>query len=212
MSIVARNRRGFCEHVDPAAVPAELPKDVPDRVRRPADVVLYAQALAQGWPIGREVREDTVDRLHRVVKYVNDPRAVVRASAVLIDASRVNLASVKTALEVRSNRNAFQEEHPENPTAKQIMDGRKADERKEAKKRKQAKLQSLYDTAFYFGTGRGLNDEKANRFASAFMDLVKRGEVSTNGDDEWILNNHFKNCTFREVREIFEEMASPGRA
>jgi hypothetical protein len=101
MSVIVRRRDGRgCEQLEVDEREASLPADKRAPVPRPADVTLYEQALAQGWPIGPDVRADVVSRLHAVVKYINDPRAVIKASKVLVDASQVSLQAVDTAMKV----------------------------------------------------------------------------------------------------------------
>src|ERR1700682_5188949 len=94
MSIVRRNKGGWCEPLDVEDRDDAVPPGKVPPVPRPPDLDLYNKALEQGWPIGPQVRADTIARLHAVVKYVNDPRAVIKAGKTLIEADAVSLRGV----------------------------------------------------------------------------------------------------------------------
>jgi hypothetical protein len=102
MSIVRRNKNGFgCEHLDVEDRDDAVPPGKALPVPRPPDLDLYSKALSMGWPIGPDVKADTIARLHAVVKYVNDPRAVIKAGKTLVEAEATNLQALSLAKSMR---------------------------------------------------------------------------------------------------------------
>ena len=78
-----------------------MPVTVRDKAGRPPDLDLYTRALEDEWDVPNEVKADTIARLHAVVNYLNDPRAVVRAGNALIRATEANHKGREVALKVR---------------------------------------------------------------------------------------------------------------
>jgi hypothetical protein len=100
MSIVRRNTRGFCEHIDDD-VAAHVPADAKTPVPRPPDLDIYQAALRDEWPVTQEGKVDAFARLHAVVKYVNDPRAVNKAAATMVKMTESNHHGREVALKSR---------------------------------------------------------------------------------------------------------------
>ena len=73
-----------------------------DRRRRIHDVRLFARALRETWPIPKDMRPVVIERLREVIEDTDSsPREVTAASTVILQASRINLDVVATAVKAR---------------------------------------------------------------------------------------------------------------
>jgi len=127
MSILVRDRNGKgCVELPPEERHGSVPVTVRDKAGRPPDLDLFTRALEDEWDVPPQVKADVVSRLHAVVKYINDPRAVVRAGNALIRATESNHRGREVALRVVQQQSpgvrkydleSLKEPEPERPTA-----------------------------------------------------------------------------------------------
>jgi hypothetical protein len=127
LSIVRRNRQGWCEKLEPDEITASIPASCPDRVRRPADLQLYAQALKMACNVSPEEMDAVVARMVDIASRCPDARAAVRAGAVVMTAKGLDVKSAYLAIDVVKASQALQEvvgDHPVDPTPAELFEGR----------------------------------------------------------------------------------------
>jgi hypothetical protein len=127
MSIVVRNKKGWCEPLAPEDREAHIPASCPDRVRRPADLTLYAQALRMACNVSPEETDAVVARMVDIDARCPDPRAAVRAGGVVMQAKNLDVKAANLALDVVKTSHQLRAvvgDHPEDPTAAELFDAR----------------------------------------------------------------------------------------
>lgn len=127
MSIVVRNKKGWCEPLAPGDREASIPASCPNRVRRPADLQLYAQALRMACNVSPEETDAVVARMVDIASRCLDPRAAVRAGGVVMQAKNLDVKAAHLAIKVAETSRVLQEvvgDHPEDPTAAELFDAR----------------------------------------------------------------------------------------
>ncbi|MBV8606101.1 MAG: hypothetical protein JO034_01390, partial [Singulisphaera sp.] len=123
MSIVVRDRRGWCEKLEPDEVPASIPASCPDRVRRPADLQLYSQALRMACNVSPEETDAVVARMVDLAARCPDPRTAICAGVVVMQAKNLDVKAAYLAIDVVKASQALQDivgDHPADPPRRAV--------------------------------------------------------------------------------------------